>query len=168
MTYVSPTEVGEGINKGRTDHADAQNNNGGRTTMYISELAREAGVNMQTVRYYERRGLLLDPRRSGDGYREYTESSLERIRFIKRAQELGFTLGEIAELLALKLDPGAHASDVKARAEVKISEIEAKVRDLQRIRDALTHLAGRCRGGNGPTGDCPLLDAFGPLHSAEA
>lgn len=139
-----------------------------RTTMRISELARNAGVNVQTVRYYERRALLADPRGDGDGYREYTTSTLERILFIKRAQELGFTLGEIAELLTLRLDPGAHASDVKERAEEKIHEIEAKMRDLKRIRDALTHLAGRCQGGHGPTGNCPLLEALGPIHAPGA
>lgn len=147
---------------------DAAAMRAGRPTMRIGELARRAGVNVQTVRYYERRELLDDPRGRGDGYREYTSSTLERILFIRRAQELGFTLGEIAELLTLRLDPGAHASDVKARAEEKIHEIEAKMRDLERIRDALTHLAGRCHGGHGPTGDCPLLEALGPIHTPGA
>ncbi|HEY0970717.1 MAG TPA: MerR family transcriptional regulator [Gemmatimonadales bacterium] len=132
-------------------------------TMRIGELARHAGVNVQTVRYYERRGLLDDPRGRGDGYREYGADTLERLRFIKRAQELGFTLSEIEELLTLRLDPHTTAADVKARAEEKIVEIEGKLRDLERIRHALTHLAGRCRGGRGPTGDCPLLDALGPI-----
>ncbi len=131
--------------------------------MRISELAGRAGVNVQTVRYYERRGLLDDPRGRGSGYRAYTDATLDRLRFIRRAQELGFTLSEIDELLALRVDRGATAADVKARAESKIVEIEGKLRDLERIRHALTHLAGRCRGGRGPVGDCPLLDAMGPL-----
>lgn len=131
--------------------------------MRISELAERAGVNVQTVRYYERRGLLDDPRDRGSGYREYTDAMLDRLRFIRRAQELGFTLAEIDELLALRLDRDTTAADVKARAESKIAQIEAKLRDLERIRHALTHLAGRCRGGRGPVGDCPLLDAMGAI-----
>lgn len=134
--------------------------------MRIGELAKRAGVNIQTVRYYERRGLLHDPRRRrAAGYREYTGATLERLRFIRRAQELGFTLSEIGELLALRLDPGTTAAAVKQRAKEKIMEIEGKLRDLERIRHALTHLAGQCRGGRGPVGDCPLLDALGPVEA---
>lgn len=129
----------------------------------IGELARRAGVNVQTVRYYERRGLLEEPGRRESGYRVYDTSALERLRFIRRAQELGFTLGEIEELLQLRLEPSTTAGAVKHRAEQKIAEIDGKLRDLTRIRDALAHLAGRCRGGRGPTGDCPLLEALGPL-----
>ena len=129
----------------------------------FGELAGRGGVNVQTVRYYERRGLLHDPRRRAEGYREYGEATLARLRFIRRAQELGFTLAEIEELLALRLDPGTTAAAVKARAEEKIASIEARMRDLERIRQALGHLAGRCRGGHAPAGDCPLLDALGPL-----
>lgn len=133
--------------------------------MRIGELARRAGVNVQTVRYYERRRLLRDPRRRADGYREYTQATLDRLRFIKRAQELGFSLAEIEELLTLRLDPGTKAADVKARAEAKIAEIEQKLRDLEHIRHALVHLAGRCHGGKGPVGDCPLLEELGRISS---
>jgi MerR family copper efflux transcriptional regulator len=131
--------------------------------MRIGELAQRAGVNVQTVRYYERRGLLDDPRNRRVGYREYTDATLDRLRFIRRAQELGFTLAEIEELLALRLERGTTAADVKARAAAKIVEIEGKIRDLERIRAALTHLAGQCRGGRGPVGDCPLVEALGPI-----
>lgn len=133
-------------------------------TMTIGELAREAGVGVQTVRYYERRRLLPTASRRASGYREFTRGALERLRFIRRAQELGFTLAEIAELLALRLDPHTTAADVKTRAGRKIEEIDRKIRDLERIRQALAHLAGRCQGGRGPTGDCPLLAALGPLE----
>lgn len=131
--------------------------------MPIGELARRAGVNVQTVRYYERRGLLEEPARRESGYRTYADATLDRLRFIRRAQELGFTLTEIGELLALRLDPTTTAADVKQRAAQKITEVEGRIRDLERIKHALTHLAGRCSGGRGPTGDCPLLDALGPL-----
>lgn len=132
--------------------------------MKIGELASLAGVTVQTVRYYERRGLLGEPERRASGYREYGDAAVDRLRFIRRAQELGFTLAEIGELLVLRLDPGTTASAVKARASEKIDEIDRKIRDLTRIREALEHLAGRCRGGRGPTGDCPLLEALGPIH----
>jgi Cu(I)-responsive transcriptional regulator len=135
-------------------------------TMTIGELAREAGVGVQTVRYYERRRLLTAAARRASGYREYTPAALERLRFIRRAQELGFTLSEIADLLALRLDPHTTAADIKGRAEQKIGEIDRKLRDLERIRQALFHLASGCRGGHGPTGDCPLLEALGPVHRA--
>ena len=131
--------------------------------MTIGELAERAGVNVQTVRYYERRGLLIPAARRPSGYRAYTVAAVERLRFIRRAQELGFTLSEIGELLALRLDPGTTAAEVKQRAVQKMDEIDAKIGDLQQIRDALGHLAGRCRGGRAPAGDCPLLDALGPI-----
>ncbi len=132
--------------------------------MTIGQLAREAGVNVQTVRYYERRRLLPAPARRASGYRAFDAAALARLRFIRRAQELGFTLAEIAELLALRLDPHTTAADVKARANRKIADVDRKLRDLERIRDALTHLAGSCRGGRGPTGECPLVEALGPLE----
>jgi len=135
-------------------------------TMRIGEFARKAGVNVQTVRYYERRGLLPEPERRESGYREYSPDCLERLQFIRRSQELGFTLSEIEELLALRTDPHTTAADVKARAEAKVADIEAKIQDLRQIQHALEHLAGQCRGGRGPTGDCPLLAAMGPLTGA--
>lgn len=133
--------------------------------MKIGEFARRAGVNIETVRYYERRGLMPEPERRDSGYRQYREADLERLRFIRRAQELGFTLSEIEELLELRTDPQTTAAEVKARAEEKIADVSARIADLERIRHALEHLAGQCKGGRGPTGDCPLLDALGPITS---
>lgn len=126
--------------------------------MTIGTVARAAGVNVQTVRYYERRGLLPPPARTPSGYRTYLPATLDRLRFIRRAQELGFSLSEIQELLTLRLDPSTTAAAVKASAERKIAQVEERIRDLQHIRHALTHLAGRCRGGRGPIGDCPLME----------
>lgn len=128
--------------------------------MLIGELARRAGVNVQTVRYYERRGLLAEPSRTLGGYREYTEDALDRLRFIRRAQDLGFTLAEIADLLVLRLDPRTPADAVKRRAHAKIADIDQRVRGLERMRHALVGLAGRC-GASGPIEACPLLDALG-------
>lgn len=134
--------------------------------MQIGEFARRAGVNVQTVRYYERRGLLPEPERRASGYRQYTPAALERLQFIRRAQELGFTLNEIDELLQLRTDPQTTAAQVKARAEAKIADVDTRIEDLRQIRHALQHLAGQCQGGSGPTGDCPLLEAMGTLHVA--
>ena len=131
--------------------------------MRIGEFAERAGVNVQTVRYYERRGLLLAPVRLASGYREYTDESLSRMRFIQRGQELGFTLGEIEELLTLRQDERTSAGEVKRRAEAKIAAVESRIRDLEQIRSALVHLAGRCKGGRGPAGDCPFLEALGSI-----
>lgn len=133
--------------------------------MKIGELSRRAGVNVQTVRYYERRGLLTPANRRASGYREYESDALDRLHFIKRAQELGFTLAEIGDLLALRLDPHTPAAAVKARANAKIDDIDRKIHDLERIRHALVHLAGRCRGGKGPAGECPLLEALGSIDT---
>jgi MerR family mercuric resistance operon transcriptional regulator len=134
--------------------------------MRVGELAERAGVNVQTIRYYERRGLLHDPRERRAGYREYTDATLARLRFIKRAQELGFTLAQIAELLDLRQRSDVTAAQVKSRAEGKIAEIDERLRDLERIRQALAHLAGQCRGGRMPIAgvdDCPFLEVLGPL-----
>lgn len=131
--------------------------------MKIGKLARDVGVNIQTVRYYERRGLLQDPRGDTPGYREYDITTADRLRFIRRAQELGFTLDEITELLALRLDPNTTAQTVKQRAQAKITEVESRIHDLEHIRDALNHLAGKCLGNRAPTGDCPFLESLGAI-----
>lgn len=131
--------------------------------MRIGELAKRAGVNVQTVRYYERRGLLVEPVRLPSGYREYTEDCLARLQFIRRAQGLGFTLSEIDSLLSLRQDSRTTAEQVRARAQEKIASVEQKIRDLQGFRQALQHLAGACEEADGGMGDCPLLDAMGPF-----
>ncbi len=114
--------------------------------MTRSEVAERAGVGRETVRYYEECGLIPTPRRSASGYRLYDESYARRIRFVGRAQELGFTLEEIKELLALHTGPEASCSDVKGRAESKIRDVREKIRDLKRIERALTILADACSG----------------------
>lgn len=125
----------------------------------IGQVARRAGVGVETVRFYERKGLLAVPDRRASGYRQYDETGVARLRFIRRAKELGFTLHEIKELLSLKLDPATTCSDVKTRAEAKIADIEGKIDTLQRMRQALVTLTKACRG-RGKTSDCPILDAL--------
>ena len=125
----------------------------------IGQVARRAEVGVETVRFYERQGLLAGPARTASGYRQYTEDVVARLRFIRRAKELGFTLKEIAELLALRLDPDTSCAEVRGRAKAKIDDIDAKIRDLQRMRQALDKLVASCRG-RGPISACPILDAL--------
>lgn len=127
--------------------------------MTRGEIADRAGVNRETVRYYEQRSLIPKPPRSDGDYRIYTEDYVERIRFIKRAQELGFTLKEIKELLTLRADPERDCGEVKRRAEDKIADVREKIRDLEQIEKALSRLASAC-GGAGPTSACPILEAM--------
>jgi MerR family mercuric resistance operon transcriptional regulator len=125
----------------------------------IGQVARAAGVNIETIRYYERCGLLSDPGRRESGYRAYPPEIVERVQFIKRAQQLGFTLREISGLLALRVDDRATCDQVRTQAEAKLAEIDARIADLQRLRNALASLAAACVHG-GPTGECQLLDAL--------
>ncbi len=123
------------------------------------EAAERAGVNIQTVRYYERRGLIPEPPRTSGGFRQYSADHVARIRFIKRAQELGFTLEEAHELLQLRATPDADRADVRVVAQEKRDEIEQKITDLQRMRATLTDLIAACEG-HGSTDDCPILHAL--------
>ena len=124
------------------------------------QLAKQAGVNLQTVHYYERRGLLPEPPRRESGYRQYGKDDVARIEFIKRAQELGFTLNEILELLNLRVDPDTPCAVVKRRTDLKIIDVEEKLRSLKKIKKALNQLAASC-SGRGPVSDCPILEALG-------
>jgi Hg(II)-responsive transcriptional regulator len=126
--------------------------------MWIGETARDAGVNAQTLRYYERRGLLPKPRRRGSGYREYSDDAVRIVRFIKRAQELGFSLDEIDELVRLRSVRRSDRHRVRAIAVQKIADIDQKVGQLQSMRAALDELVDRCRRG-GAT-ECPIIDAL--------
>lgn len=128
-------------------------------TFTIGELAGAVGVNVQTVRYYERRGLLPKPKRRASGYREYLASDVARLEFIRRAQALGFTLSEIEQLLALRVDPRTTPQDVHRAVEEKIEAVEEKIRDLTRISGALRKMAASCHA-HGPLGDCPFLEAL--------
>jgi Hg(II)-responsive transcriptional regulator len=124
----------------------------------IGELARQADVQVETIRFYERRGLLPKPRRTVGGYREYPTETLDRLGFILRAKQLGFSLKEIDELLSLK-PIGAGAADVRAQASDKIRDIDDKILDLQRMRSRLFELLQSC-SGSGSTEDCPILAAL--------
>lgn len=125
----------------------------------IGQLAKQADVGVETVRFYERQGLLEEPDRRASGYRQYEESVVRRLQFIRRAKELGFTLKEIKDLLSLRVDPTTTCADVKQRAESKITDIEEKIRTLQRMKRALVKVTNSC-SGSGPTSECPILDAI--------
>jgi MerR family mercuric resistance operon transcriptional regulator len=133
------------------------------------ELAKRAGVNVETLRFYERKGLLPVPPRRESGYREYPAESVRLIQFIKRAQELGFSLGEIREVLALRVQPGTTCADVRERAEHKIDDVRQKIADLRAIERALQKLTATCTG-SGPLSECPILEnldgelSYGPVR----
>ena len=137
----------------------ARKTNGTGSRLRIGDVARRAGVNAQTLRYYERRGILAVPRRSNAGYREYPTDTPRLIRFIKRAQELGFTLTEIEELIALRRAPGRRRAQVRALATAKIRDVDEKIARLQAIRDALSLLVEDC-GCGAETVTCPILEAL--------
>lgn len=130
----------------------------------IGQVARQAGVGVETVRFYERDGLLEQPARGQSGYRQFTTDVIGRLRFIKQAQWLGFTLKEIRELLALKLDPTATRSEVRRRAEAKVADIDQRIADLRRMKKSLTPLIEAC-DGRGTLAGCPILNAIdSPCH----
>jgi Cu(I)-responsive transcriptional regulator len=126
--------------------------------MWIGETAREAGVNAQTLRYYERRGLMPRPSRRGSGYREYSAEAVRIVRFIKRAQELGFCLDEIAELVRLRGVKRSERQRVRAIAQGKTADIDRKMAHLQSMRDALHHLVGACEKGG--RAECQIIEAL--------
>jgi len=126
----------------------------------IGTLAEESGVGVETVRFYERQGLLKKPPKRATGYRQYSADDARRIRFIKRAQELGFTLQEINGLLTLNDTRKSTCGDVKNRADLKVAEVKAKIRDLQQMKRSLEDLIEACGGGPKAAAECRILDCF--------
>ncbi|MGQ0667229.1 MAG: heavy metal-responsive transcriptional regulator [Nitrospiraceae bacterium] len=125
----------------------------------IGQLAKSAGVHVQTIRYYERLRLLGPAARASSGYRLYGADEERRLRFIKNSQALGFTLREIAELLNLRVSSRAQCGDVQRKAQAKLAGVEAKVRDLSALARALRSLIGACDAGR-PTNRCPILQTL--------
>lgn len=136
--------------------------------MKTGQVAAAAGVNIQTLRYYERRGILEEPERHASGYRDYPESAVQLVRFVKRSQELGFTLDEIEELLLLRDDATRSCTEVRDAAAVKIEDIEQKMKTLRAMKKALTTLVDTCQG-KGSTRECPILESIdGAKHRRNA
>ena len=123
----------------------------------IGRLAKQAGVNIDTIRYYERNGLIPEPARRLSGYREYDATDVARLRFILRAKDLGFTLAEIGELLSLSAD--RNVKGVKRRAEERLGQVEHKIKELQRVRRGLKTLIDACPG-HGDLERCPIIAAL--------
>lgn len=131
----------------------------GSGDMKIGELAQRAGVGIDTVRYYEREGLLPKAQRLASGYRVYDENDVRRLRFVRRAKALGFTLPEICELLALSSHRDDDMAAMKTAATDKLSDVQAKLTELNRIREGLELLVASCPG-HGALGQCPILYAL--------
>lgn len=129
------------------------------TALTIGQLATAAHVNIETIRYYERRQLLPEPPRTRAGYRQYDGEAVRRVRFIKRAQDLGFTLKEIEELLALRVRHGAACDEVGEQVRLKIIRVKEMMAELARVRTVLTELGGACRDRR-PTEECPILEVL--------
>jgi len=132
--------------------------------MTIGKAARKAGVNIETVRFYERRGLVERPPK-GNGYRIYSPEEVARIRFVKEAQQIGFSLSEIGDLLALRADPAADCAEVRNQAAAKLDEVNRKIEQLQAVGAALEMLIATCPG-HGALQACSILDAL-TLRSAK-
>jgi len=127
--------------------------------MTIGTVAKSAGVAIDTIRYYEREGLLPEPLRRASGYRSYDDSAVRQLRFIRRAKDLGFTLEEIRDLLSLSADRQRGVKAVKRRAEERLAAIDARIAELTRVRNGLEQLIDACPGHGSPD-QCPILKAL--------
>lgn len=127
----------------------------------IGELAKLTDTNNETLRFYESRGLIEEPRRTESGYRLYTEHEVERVRFIVRARKMGFSLSEIGELLSLRVDrESSTCGEVKELAEAKLASIDEKIGELRRMKEALERITEACVGGDEPAVHCTILAAL--------
>lgn len=126
----------------------------------ISQVAKEANVNIETIRYYERRKLISDPPRTESGYRKFPLEVVEDIKFIKRTQDLGFTLEEIKKILAASNDEKFRSEEMHAFATSKMKEIETKIQDLHQIKTLLEDLVEKCPVSGVPKDECPIINNF--------
>ncbi|MBI3561708.1 MAG: heavy metal-responsive transcriptional regulator [Gammaproteobacteria bacterium] len=133
----------------------------------IGQVAKQAGVTVEALRFYEKQGLLTPAERTAAGYRYYEAEVVRRVRFIQRAKALGFALKQVAELLNLRQSRQTSCAEVKRVAQGKMADIDQKLADLQQMRAGLARLAARC-DLDGALGECPLLDALDQLHANEA
>lgn len=126
--------------------------------MKIGEAASASGCHLETIRYYERIGLMPSPGRTGSGYRDYSQIDVERLRFVTRGRDLGFSLEEIRSLLRLAQDPAMPCSEVDRLARQHLCDIQVRIEDLQRMASELERTIGSCRGGE--RGQCTILDTL--------
>lgn len=125
----------------------------------IGQVAKQSGISVETIRYYEKEGLLKEPERKESGYRQYKQEAIARLSFIQQAKELGFSLKEIGELLSIRADENNLCKEVKQLAQEKLEDIENKLKLLQRMRKSLKKLVDVCPG-QVPLNECPILDAL--------
>jgi MerR family transcriptional regulator, copper efflux regulator len=130
-----------------------------KNTLTVGKLAKEANLNIETIRYYERIELLPYAKRNSSGYRYYTDDDIKRLHFIALAKRHGFSLKEIKELLELRVDPVTTCVDVRTRAEEKVKTVDEKIAELQQMKKALKTLINSCHGHE-PASECPILEAF--------
>lgn len=135
-------------------------------SMTIGKFAKAAGVSADTVRFYEREGLLKKTERTAAGYRVYDTEEVDRVRFIRRAKDLGFTLEEITELLALS-GSGRSSKDIRIVAERRLKEVQVKLTEMTKVRDALQGLVQSCHGDR-PASECPIIRALVPVKTSGA
>ena len=128
-------------------------------TLTIGKVAKETKVGIETIRFYEREGLIENPPRRPSGYRAFPPGTVARIRFIRTAKDLGFSLKEIRELLSMRVDPIGSCEEVRAMAEIKIADVEERIRVLQNIRLSLDRLVTACEERQ-PTNECPILECI--------
>jgi MerR family mercuric resistance operon transcriptional regulator len=132
----------------------------------IGKVAKQVGITVEAIRFYEKKGLIDPPRRNESGYRDYPGDAVQLVSFIKRAKELGFSLKEIKDLMSLRYTPGTTCSEVKEQTEVKIADIDRKVEDLLRIKKVLTELVSVCPG-QGPLNHCSIMEALEAKNKGE-
>lgn len=125
----------------------------------IGQAAKYSGVSVETIRFYERKGLIDEPQRRESGYRQYREEDVKKLVFIQHAKSLGFSLKEIKDLLSLRADPKTTSKEIKGLAQTKLTDIEEKIRMLNRMKRTLKSLVDKCPG-KGPTSECPILEAL--------
>ena len=129
------------------------------SVMSIGQLAKQVGLPVETIRFYEREGLISTPQRSASGYRQYPPATVRQLQFIQRAKDLGFTLRDIGELLQLRKTAGTSCGDIKLRALGKLDDVNRKIADLERIRDSLQDMVARCKTST-DLSDCPILESL--------
>lgn len=135
--------------------------------MTIGKVAKNAGVGVETIRFYERRGLIQQPiKPAGAGFRSYPDDVVAQVSFIRRAQQIGFSLAEVGELLSLRTDPDGDCADVRARASEKLTEVDQKILNLKRMRKALQEMLDACPS-SGALRTCTILDALESTASSK-
>ena len=127
-------------------------------SLTIGQIAKETGIGIETIRYYEQLKLMPQPKRRPSGYRQYCQNCVRRLKFIRNAKELGFSLKEISSFLSLRIKSKSRCADIKKRTDHKISEIDDKIKKFQEIKRSLQRLSNKCVKGQASVSECPILE----------